>query len=505
MASKHETPETRDGALKSLAFRPEKPSRVILATRGKANPRRRFATLPNGARLHVVFVFAEGPVGWARIGPNGIGEARAPFVTAIREGRKPPTPIAFHPRVDAAALRVAEIAAKGRVAHAFELWRDAAGLVVEALATDRALVLAAKVVSKGDDVFVVMVADRLIRLWASDAGKDAGAQELEPPLVDRREALLLLLAERGGVHDLARSPFADVIVEQTVKHCFEAARPHLRIERREIGFVLLVGVADLLGDVAALLLARGNDVVVVRRDHRMQSVGDFERVDALWLDEQSILGDEPFECAFGLLVARSDGFVREQEETHLHRGLALPGHVQGRGDVSSVLAEDAAHGAPEQAFAGSKTTDEDECDFGLPGGVLNAIGQPIEDIVVNGSVARRQHFKDMLLHQTPVPFAGLNAEAAPQIDFALDDRVAAREEGDALIGVALIVFEPPIADREGLAVAVHSEGRAVVIDAIAIRIELSEVLKFEVGRQPIGVFFAARVMADILEPQHPSS
>jgi hypothetical protein len=119
-------------------------------------------------------------------------KAFAPFVAAIGEGREPPASVSLHPCVDAAAI--AQIATEGRVADGLEPRGDAAGLIVESVAPDRALVLHAEAVGGGDDFFIVMVTDRLIRLRASGAYEDACLQKFEPPLVDGGEAFPCCLA-----------------------------------------------------------------------------------------------------------------------------------------------------------------------------------------------------------------------------------------------------------------------------------------------------------------------
>ena len=52
----------------------------------------------------------------------------------------------------------------------------------------------------------------------------------------------------------------------------------------------------------------------------MQAVRHLEGIDALRLDEQSVLGDEPLERALGFFVLRRDGFVGEQEAALLQVG-----------------------------------------------------------------------------------------------------------------------------------------------------------------------------------------
>ena len=77
------------------------------------------------------------------------------------------------------------------------------------------------------------------------------------------------------------------------------------------------------------------------------------------------------------------------------------------------------------------------------------------DVFVEGAVARRQHFEDVLLHPPPFAASRFDAEAGPEVEVVIDDRLAAGEKDDAAILAALGVLKPPLAD--GMAAAVHGE------------------------------------------------
>src|SRR6516165_481667 len=108
-----------------------------------------------------------------------------------------------------ASLLIAEIATERGLGLMLELGRDAAGVIVEAIALDRASVPAAVL-----HLVLVAIRDRTLwMIWVRSSSEHSSVQHLKPPRIERRQALLLLVGERGGAHDVARMPIAEITFE----------------------------------------------------------------------------------------------------------------------------------------------------------------------------------------------------------------------------------------------------------------------------------------------------
>jgi hypothetical protein len=103
----------------------------------------------------------------------------------LGEGRESPASAPLHPRVRAA--EVGQIATEGLIADAFELRRDAAGLIEKAEEGDRAPAGAGALAIEGGfldflllDLLLVRVADRLVCQRASSSCEYGGAGRRRP-------------------------------------------------------------------------------------------------------------------------------------------------------------------------------------------------------------------------------------------------------------------------------------------------------------------------------------
>src|SRR5262249_27107191 len=146
------------------------------------------------------------PLGERLVTPNGAGKAFQPVGSAFGKGReRPPTPAL---RAPGRAFSLAEVSSEGGVALVPEPRRGYARRVVEPLALLGELVIAYLAVGIfPGDFHDVLVRHRAAGVARVSTWKDGGLQELQPPLIERVEALFLLLGECWGANDvIARMP-----------------------------------------------------------------------------------------------------------------------------------------------------------------------------------------------------------------------------------------------------------------------------------------------------------
>src|SRR5262249_3553325 len=248
------------------------------------------------------------------VAPLGLREAHEPIGAALVERRQlPAAPAAVPINPDVCAVALLEVAPERCLGLILKLGGDALCLVVKAVVPDGARALAAIAAGRFFDLFLVAVRDRAVWMNHVGASDHAGLQHLEPPRIERREALFLLDGKRSGADDIARMPITEIALEQVEQHGLIAARSELLVDRAEPSLVLPIGLCDLLHHVAALESAGGYHPIFIAGEHGVQSVRFLDRIAPFGLDLQRGLGNEAFELPLRALITWGVGFVGEQK------------------------------------------------------------------------------------------------------------------------------------------------------------------------------------------------
>src|SRR5262245_19712977 len=176
----------------------------------------------------------------------------------------------------------------------------------------------------------------------------------------------------------------------------------------------------------------------------MQQVGHAEFFAALRLDHQRALGDHALDLPLRAPVLRGVALVTEQETALPQMGVELAMQVFGRAYVQRVRAKNSAHRIAERALAGPRIADEHGRDRGLLARILYRPRQPIVIVAIDFLIARRQHFAQVLAHQTPITALGRDAPSGPEVEAFVDDAtIIARTENQPAILPPVAVMEPP--------------------------------------------------------------
>ena len=155
-------------------------------------------------------------------------------------------------------------------------------------------------------------------------------------------------------------PAAQVQRQQVAQHGGQPAMLHLLNQILEVGVVACLVSGNIKDYVAPLVLPGGDRPLVVRRHDDVQVVVSVHDIDALCLDGDGRLGNEPLQCALAIGVGHDRLVGKEQADVSKVR-VKLSNEVRHVRDMHAVLPKEVDERPSKHALSDPATTSKGEC------------------------------------------------------------------------------------------------------------------------------------------------
>jgi TolB-like protein len=218
---------------------------------------------------------------------------------------------------------------------------------------------------------------------------------------------------------------------EVVEHGGGPAALHLVRDRLEVSGILLPVRGDIEDEVAALIAARWDHPILVRREHEVDAVADLNDVGTLALDHDRGFGDERLERSLVLFVASKERLVSKDDDGVAEVQVEISDEVLRRAHMNEMLPPELPEQAGEDAFADPLAATHDNGDMAGLAGVLHAIGHPADEVVTGRIIAVANVLADVGLELRPGAGCRIDAEPLPEVVDALGCLLA-RQEMDAV-------------------------------------------------------------------------